>query len=96
VVHGGDEDDRNVAGGRVGAQQPEYLVAAHAGHDHVEQDQVRLRFVGGDTQGIDTRNCAAHTVGRAQQFEQDAKVFRHVVDDEDGREPISHGAQPVW
>ena len=83
-VHRGDEDDRDLARGRVLAQVLQDLVAVHLGHHHVEQDQVGTRVGHRRTQGPGAGIGGADAILRLQQFTENGQVLRRVIDDQDG------------
>lgn len=66
VVHGGDENHRDVAGGRVVLQFGENLVAVHLRHHHVEQDEVGRWLGSRDLQGAPPGIGCPHAEGRLQ------------------------------
>ena len=86
LVDAGDDDDRQVAQGRVGLERGERLVAVHLGHDDVEQDRRRPAASPGRAAGR-----APPAVGGlerlvadpAEQPDEQLAVERRVVDDED-------------
>ena len=82
-VERGDEDDRQHRVRRVGADRAAHVVAAHAGHHHVEQDEVGpLGGEHGERLGARGRGAGAVALRREQVGEQ-LDVQRDVVDDED-------------
>ena len=98
--HGGDEDHGNGGGGRIGLEPVQHLVAVHARHHDVEQDQVRRRLVHRAGQGFRTVVGEAQVVFELQAVGQHFDVFPGVVHDEDdgapGRPPRTPaaGGQP--
>jgi len=61
-------------------QAVQHLVAVHARHHHVEQDQVRLRQLGGIAQGNRARAGSLHSVAlRTQQPSDGREVFGYVI-----------------
>ena len=84
AVHSGDEDHRDVVGRRVGAQLPQDLVAIHARHHHVKQDEVGARVGVGGAQGAFARVGCPHVVVRPEQFAQHDDVLGRVVHDQHG------------
>lgn len=80
LVGHGDENDRNAVVLRQGLEVLAYLVAAHAGHPDVEQNQVgrrrALHQLDGPGAGIGQHDA----VLVAQAFQQAVQVLRHVVD----------------
>ena len=89
-VERGDADHRDVARQRVVAQAPHHLVAVHARHHQVEQDQVGPRVGGRQPQRRRARVGGAHRVLAHQQLAQNREVLGHIVDNEHGR----HGHGP--
>ena len=81
----GDADHRDVARGRVGAQALHHLVAIHAGHHHVEQDQIGLRAHARQVQRSGAGVGRAHGVLVAQQLTEHGEVLGHIVDNKHGR-----------
>ena len=54
AIHGGDENNRNVPGGRVAAQLGEDIKTVHFRHHHIQQYEVRLRIAVCNLQGAPT------------------------------------------
>ena len=84
VGQGGEEKDREVAPARVGLDAAAGLEAVKAGHEHVEQDDVRLgelQLREGTLAALGHEHLVA---GVGEEVEQDAEIGRHVVHDEDG------------
>ena len=79
----GHEDHRDVVGSGLGAQDLECLVAIHARHHHIQQDEVwRISFVG-DAQGFFTGGGGTDLVKGLQQRGEHAEVVRVIIDDQD-------------
>ena len=79
------EDDRDAGRERMRLQAAARLQAVDAGHDDVEQDQVRLDALG-DVQRAVARGGEERLIALAQHHRpQHAEVVGRVVDDEDGR-----------
>jgi hypothetical protein len=93
VVEGGQHHDRQVLEARVGAQPAAGFVAAHAGHDHVEQDHLRHEAVGQHLQRHLGRFCGLddETLRRQHRLGDHAGDGL-VIDDEDA--DFIHG-QPL-
>ena len=84
-IERGDHHDRQHGRGRVVANLPAHLVAAHLRHHHVEQHQVGvLALDDGQRLGARRRGDRAIALGR-EQIGQELHVLRGVVHDEDGR-----------
>ena len=80
----GNENDRNPGGSAVGLEAPAHLKAVDAGHDDIQQDQVR-RLVGmGDGQGPFTLGGDAERVRVFEKFHQHPDIARLVIHDQDG------------
>jgi hypothetical protein len=84
VIERRDEDDRDIPRQGVLAQFAQHLVAVHARHHHIEQDEVGLRVCACHPQRALTGIGGAHPVVRLQQLPQEEQVLRHVVDDQNG------------
>ena len=80
----GDEHHRDVAGDGVVSELCQHRIAVHAGHHHVEQDQVGPGLGQHGLQRVRARVGGAHLVGRAQQPAEHGEVHRLIVDDQDG------------
>ena len=79
-----DENHRDIAQPQVGAQAPAGLEPIHAGHHHVEQDQVG-RTAAGKLQAFGTAGGKADFVVVGQGGAEHFDVVRMVVDDQDTR-----------
>jgi len=80
---GGEEDDGNVARGGIVLQSPADLIAVHAGHHHVEQDEIGLLGGSGDCQGLFAVGGHLGAERVLQHPGNDRNVGRRVVDDQD-------------
>ena len=82
-VERGDEDDRQHRMRRIGADRRAHLVAAHAGHHHVEEDEVGA--LGARAPPAPRARCgsAGAIALRREQVGEQLDVHRDVVDDED-------------
>ncbi|MNR07380.1 hypothetical protein D3C85_1234960 [compost metagenome] len=89
---GGEKHHRDVRRGRIGLEQPADFVAIHLRHHDVEQDQVRLRAAGGDTQGLGAIAGDLDPVAAEQQLAHHLQVFRGVVHHQHQRlvRPVKH------
>ena len=83
-AHCGGEDHRDVACGGIGAQPFQHFVAAHVGHHHIQQDEVRQRHLRGKLKRQRAGICRPHLVVPAQQLTEHGQVFGVVVDDQNG------------
>lgn len=82
IALAGDEDDGDMGGALLGAQRTQHLVAVHAGHGQVQQDQLQpVGFALGDHQRTRAVLGQQHTVVGAQQLGQHAAVQPFVVND---------------
>ncbi len=77
-----EKDHRNGARERVGAQLIEHVVAVHARHHDVEQNQVGSGCLSGDAQCGDARARGQDPVQGAQQLAEQVQVLGRVVDDQ--------------
>ena len=80
VAERSDENDRNLRQQRVRLEQPAGLVAVHAGHHHVEQDQLRRRL----GRHVERRLARGHELeGKllVQRVGQHHQVGWRVIDD---------------
>ena len=84
----------DVARRRIGFQQPTDLVAVHARHHHVEQDQRRPVRRPRDRQRLLAVDGHADAIVVAQHVAEQAQVRRRVVDDQDGELVFHHVARP--
>ena len=82
-IQPGDENDRNILGGRILAQAGEYIVAVHAGHQHVEQDQIGFRGAGGDLQCALPGRRGQYIVMRLEQAAESIQIAGVVVHHQD-------------
>ena len=82
LVLGRDEHDRDVAGARRLLESAADFIAVHAGHDHVQQNNVRRGFAAGQAQGVPAVFGKHDGIVPAQAFTQNAQVFRSVVHDQ--------------
>ena len=73
--HGGQKDDRNVAGGAVALQTFAHLITVHLGHHDVQQDQIGRSVRGGDGQRL---FAAIGDFDLVQILEQGAHQFQIV------------------
>src|SRR6185437_11018919 len=80
---GGEEDDGNVARGGNVLESPADFIAVHAGHHHVEQDEIRLLCRGSDGQRLFAVGGNFRPVRILQHPRDDGDVGRRVVDDQD-------------
>jgi hypothetical protein len=86
VVHGGDENHRDVAGQRVLAQFGEHHVAVHVRHHDVEQDEVGARRQLGQAQGGRAVSGNPHLAAFVlDDGRDDHQVAGRVVNDKDHR-----------
>jgi hypothetical protein len=91
-----DHDDGDVAGGGVGFQAAAALEPVHAGHHHVQQDQVGLpvaRHIERLEPVVGRRGLIVF--GQQPRFEQ-PRVGRHIVDDEYARGHAVAVTSPLW
>src|SRR5664279_212146 len=92
----GDEHDRQHRLRRIGADGATHVVAAHAGHHDVEQDQVGP--LGGEHgERLDARGRAAGAIALCREpVDEQLDVERDVVDDEDlGVHPLTSLSFPA-
>ena len=82
LVLGRDEHDRNVAGALRLLESAADVIAVHAGHDHVQQDEVRRGVACGQAQGVLAVFGEHDGIVPAQAFAQNAQVFRRIVHDQ--------------
>ena len=85
LVEGGDDDDRDMGGARIGLQAPAGLEAVHARHHDVEKDDVALA-AGADLDRLRPVHCGDHleVLGRQARLEE-LYIGDVVVDDENSR-----------
>ena len=79
---GGKEDDGNVARGGNVLQSPADLIAVHAGHHHVEQDEIGLFGAVGDGQRLLAVGGNFRPVRVLQHPRDHGDVGWRVVDDQ--------------
>src|SRR5215469_13821516 len=79
---GGKKDDGNVARPRVVLELAADLIAVHARHHHVEQDQVWLLGAGRDGQRLLSVGCHLGPERVLQHAGDDGNICRRVVDDQ--------------
>ncbi len=94
-VGAGDEDDGDVAAGRVGLEAAARLVAIHAGHEHVEQHQRRTlaRHLFQRFEAVAREHDLAE---RTQQGAQQAYVLHHIIDNQnDGQHMFLLAVDPA-
>ena len=80
---GGDEDDRDVARGRIGLESRADREAVHFRHHDVQQNQVRFDPLGQQLQGLGPGSGEAEGIVTLEDAEQDLDVQRCIVDDQD-------------
>ena len=86
------EDDRNVGRQRVVAQAGQYLVAVHAGHHHVEEDQLGPGGAARHAQATFTACRGEHLVLWTQQIAEHQEILGGIVNNQnDGRGLGGHG-----
>src|SRR5512147_3122807 len=78
----GEEDHRDVAGHRIGLQPAADLIAVHARHHHVEQDQIWLLRGGGEHQRLLAVGRDLGPVGAFEHTGDHPDIGRRVVDDQ--------------
>ena len=86
----GEEDHRNIAGDGIGLQAPADLIAVHARHHHVEQDEVRLLGGGSEHQRL---LAIGRDLGPIRAFEHAGDhpdIGRGVVDDQNELVVVGH------
>ncbi|MNY15093.1 hypothetical protein D3C86_1482920 [compost metagenome] len=84
IGEGGEQHHRNAAGVGVDAQMLEHLVAFHAGHHHIQQDEIRPRLAARNTQALLPALGGEHPITGREQLGQHHQVLGRVIDDEDG------------
>jgi hypothetical protein len=84
ILHGTDENDRDVPAEFIGLQAPTGFIAIHSRHTHVQQNEVgRAGFHG--AQSNFPRQRRTHTIARfPQQAHQDIQVIWTIINNEDG------------
>ena len=83
IAEAGEEDDGDLAEGGVGLEPGADLVAVHAGHVDVEEDEVG-RDAGGGGEGLGAAGDGGDGVaGLVELFAEEEAVFGDVVNDED-------------
>lgn len=83
VVAGGDVDDRDAAPGRRVADRRMHLVAAHAGHHHIQQHDVGQRPGLERLQRLGAGDGRDAVVLVAQHADEHVQVDLDVIDDQD-------------
>ncbi|MNP63104.1 hypothetical protein D3C76_1584620 [compost metagenome] len=63
IGKGGKQYHGNAVGVGVGAQMLENLIAVHAGHHHVQQDEIRSRLATGNAQALLPALGGEHPIG---------------------------------
>ena len=66
LIHGGDEDDRNVSGSGVGLESPAHLEAVNIRHHDVQQDEVGRGRGSGDLKCPEPVDRSLHFVAGVQ------------------------------
>ena len=75
VGEGGEQNDGNTAADRGLTQLPEHFITIHAGHHHIQQDEVRLWIRADDAQAFFPALRSQHAVMRRKQFGQYHQIF---------------------
>ena len=83
-AHGRDKNHGNAGRGGTGLQRAADVVAAHARHHDVEQDQVGLVAAGGDLQGALAIDGDLGAVLVFQHGAQQVDIVRRIVDHQNG------------
>jgi len=89
--HGGDENHRDVAGFGNLAQLLQRLVAVHAGHHDIEQDQVGAWRRGCHGQRPLARVGDTDVIVVLEQAANHGQIVAIVIDDQDGVLFVGHG-----
>jgi len=91
LVHGGHEDDRDLASAAFRLQALAHFVAAHPRHHHVQQNQVGRRLPTGDLEGLFAIDRRQDPIVATQDFRQHGNIVRRIVHDQNGG---LHGTLP--
>ncbi|MNS60766.1 hypothetical protein D3C72_937770 [compost metagenome] len=83
-AHGRDENHGDAGRGGIGLQRAAHVVAAHARHHDIEQDQVGLVAAGGDLQGALAIDGDLGAVLAFQHRAQQVDIVRRVIHHQDG------------
>ena len=77
------EDDRDVADGGILLEPFACREAVQVGHQHVEQDQIRMRVGGALDRALAILRDQHVESGLPEQVEEHAEIRRRIVDDQD-------------
>ncbi|KAF5045329.1 hypothetical protein DSECCO2_482330 [anaerobic digester metagenome] len=96
VRQGRDEDDGDIRGPGVVLEQFAGGVAVLAGHEDVEQDEVRRLFQGRRARGRSAGRGNGPVAAFGEHDVEQLDVQRFVVDDQDAGGRVVHGARLAW
>ncbi len=93
AVHRGDEHDGYVVAVLRRAKAPQHLVAVHARHHDVEQDQIRVRNAARELERARARYRDLHAEFPVKNLPERGQILGRVIDDQYVREwhPQRHG-----
>ena len=95
IVLGRDKNDRNTASVGVSLERGAHRIPIHAGHHHIQQDQVRA-LVPDQRQTLSARGGKLNLVAAGQDLSENLHVLDDVVDDENSGFVRHVGVNGTW